>query len=96
MTYREATSQPATIYLVTNRGYLESGLLEWDGRTLNYEFVMPSDLVVNQTIVTHADGQVVLMTDPELTPMGKGKKFIVNLTVSESCTNPDCDCQQGT
>lgn len=91
---RNATDQPAVIYLITSRGYLSSPPLEWkdDGR-VEHDFIAPKNLYVNGFFVTHPDGAVLYQSESEMSAVEAGKKFSVAVTLSDECNDPNCrDC----
>lgn len=91
---RNATDQPAVIYLITSRGYMQSPPLEWrdDGR-VEYEFTMPRKMYVNGFFVTHPDGAVLHQSEAEMTQHEEGDTYSVAINLADRCDDPKCtDC----
>lgn len=88
---RNATDQPAVIYLITSRGYMQSPPLEWqDDELVEHDFIIPQDLYVNGFFVTHADGAVIHQSQSEFTKHEAGTKYTVAVRLADRCDDPGC------
>lgn len=91
---RNATDQPAVIYLITSRGYMQSPPLEWQNDSkVEHDFVIPANLYVNGFFVTHADGAVIHQSEAEMTQHQQGSVYSVAVNLADRCDDPSCaDC----
>lgn len=91
---RNATDQPAVIYLITSRGYMASPPLEWqDAGRVEHDFIIPRRLYVNGFFVTHPDGAVLHQSQMEFTEHDAGDVYSVAVTLEDRCDDPCCtDC----